>query len=100
MEMERCTKADDDDGAAFHKGMSESHLECGEACAKCAMSIKANAGDLTKLADVDDMVPLNVSVVTPPNPGIRAVPRAGAPAQSDHAEVPRQFEKMVAVDED
>lgn len=52
---------------AEHQSMAAFHSDCASTCAK------ANDGDLNKL------VPNFVSGIAPERPGVRAVPRTGAP---------------------
>jgi hypothetical protein len=95
--MDNCEK--DSLEADFHKAACESHLACGETVARAAMDQKSMTEEMDK-SQLDEMVPSNISRVAPAPPGIRMVPRAGAPAQSDRVEVPKQFEKMVSVEDE
>jgi hypothetical protein len=94
--LDNCEK--DSPEADFHKTMCESHLATGEKCARAAMSFKTDSDAMGKAFDA--LEPSNISGVAPAPPGVRMVPRAGAPAQSDRAPVPLQFEKMVSVEDE
>jgi hypothetical protein len=72
--------------ASEHSDMAQFHEDCAAKCSKAA------ADELNKL------VPSNVSAVVPDY--IRAVPRAGAPPAAIKPNVPLEFEKVFAIDDD
>ncbi|SRR6266481_2910384 len=75
-----------------HAAMAEHHQVQMEACSKAT-----DAADLSKR---DDLIPLNVSGVTPDRPDhLRMVARAGGPPVPEQPLVAEGFEKLVSIEE-
>lgn len=82
--------------AEFHKTAIASHEKmqshCATQMAECDKA--ADAGDLNKV------IPSAISKLAPPAPGIRAIPRFGAPSMPAKANVPEEFSKVFSIDGD
>ena len=79
----------------FHKAAAAAHEQAADQhdqmCEECSKAI---------VADLNKLVPTNVSAVTPTPPGVRAVPRAGQrPIEEAKPVVEAQFAKLLTVDE-
>jgi hypothetical protein len=99
-----------------HKIKHESHVamrDFHKACMEKATTDEMNKVDSTVPASLEDavrvvflkmfgntLVPTNVSGVAPTRPGVTAVPRAGEKPVPVTPNVPLEFAKLVAVDED
>jgi hypothetical protein len=84
----------------FHTGMSESTLQAGETVASCAkaldMALKSlESEDLEKIAPTWSAVAPTASTSE-----LRLVPRDGSGPAIQKAQVPREFARLIAVDED
>jgi hypothetical protein len=84
---------------AFHKVMHEQHATTRDKLAECN---KAVTDEMAKRASNSNALePSQISMVTPNNPNIRAVPRNGQPALVSSAipKVDVQFEKIFAIED-
>jgi hypothetical protein len=107
-------KAMEDDGdgmdsfeniASAHDEISGEHEDCAQFHVDCAKSLSGDGEPSAKAFGMDSsarrtasIAPDRISGVAPEAP--RAVPRAGAPTIPARPEVPLEFEKLVAVDDD
>jgi hypothetical protein len=105
----RFHKADSVDTAGIYQDAADDHAKlpdhhAGEAdrCQARAEFHGLQMQECMKAADGDlnKMVPDRVSGVTPPAFGSRAIPRAGAPNMAEKANVPLEFERLVAIEYD
>jgi hypothetical protein len=82
---------------AQHEGQSEEWATMGSTCAECARSEMQSQSN--KAMDFDQRVPMLISAIATENPNVRPIFRAGM-KEFGKAEVPAQFAKIVAVDEE
>ena len=88
--------------AGAHQLRSAYHKEAMAECEKIAADdLNKSSSDLIKRLEhlEGQIVPTRVSAIAPNAPGIRAVPRAGAPNAPARPEVPLQFAKLVEIEE-
>jgi hypothetical protein len=76
---------------------------CGDMAEKCLACLKVlvNA-DYEKVFErnYSQLVPMNISVVTPTAPGITAVPRPGQPPAASVPNVAPEFQNVFAIDDE
>ncbi len=98
-------KSDMSDTATLYRAMADSHGEMadehtgmGAECEACAKAFAASRN----ATGSDELEPLarGLSVVAPTAPGVTMVPRAGMQPIPAKPNVPREFEKLVVVEED
>jgi hypothetical protein len=90
--MDGCEEGDT--SHTFHKAAMNECLNMADKCVASAKNFKAMGGN-----DPDARVPMLISAIATENPNVRPVFRAGM-REFGKAEVPAQFAKIVAVDEE
>jgi hypothetical protein len=92
----------DDNEKAFHEGSKAAHLAAaGDHDAMAAECEKADKAEKAVAeSDLNKLIPTNVSAVHGGAPGITAVARPGGRPVPAAPNVPLEFQKMVAVDDD
>jgi hypothetical protein len=106
--LAECAKAAGDTGAAkAHASMAKRfansaarHSEDSDAYASMHKVVSALVTSKVMGNDPDAIVPDGVQRVLREFPGLTAIPRTGQPANPSKPNVPLQFEKLVAVEEE
>jgi len=93
--------AADSPGLAFHKECADAHAGYAEKCLAMAKNLDP-ALKVFKAAGMDDdeVLPSPVSRVAPEPSGLRMVPRTGSPQIAEKADVPQEFLRLVAIEEE
>jgi hypothetical protein len=103
-----CAKAAGDTGAAkAHASMAKRfansaarHSEESDAYASMHKMVTAALATSKVMGDPDAVVPDGVQRVLREFPGLTAIPRTGQPSNPGKPNVPLQFEKLIAVEEE